>query len=171
MEHEHIVATGIYYFEQQNISASSLQFEIVAEYIADCKPLGEIPTFENQCIVFPNTVRHAPSSFHLQHGTKNGYRKLLVFFLIDPYKEIIATDRVPPQQPEWFIETLQNYQCFGRKFPYDVLPLIVSFMTPFYHKQVVKQFRDELTLERKKVQEDTAPKQFDLNYYRPYLCD
>ncbi len=152
MDYEHIIATGIYYFEQQNIGPSFLKFQTNGYYLEDCKSLGAISTDEDQCIVFPNTLRHAVSDFELKSSRENGYRKQLVFFLIDPSKQIISTSTVPPQQPEWLIEALQTYQCFGRSFPYDVIPLIVSFMTPFYDKEVVKKFRDALVMERKNLE-------------------
>ncbi len=178
MDHEHIIASGIYYFEQQNIGPSSLEFtSISTQYyprggrcggglvISELK--GSITTSEDQCIVFPNTLEHAVSDFKTQDDTKNGYRKQLVFFLIDPSKQIISTSTVPPQQPEWLIEALQTYQCFGRSFPYDVIPLIVSFMTPFYDKEVVKKFRDALVMERKNAN-DPKKRQFK---FRTSLMD
>ncbi len=118
------------------------------------KPLGSITTSEDQCIVFPNTLLHAVSDFKSQDDTKNGYRKQLVFFLINPSTPILSTSTVPPQQPEWLIEAMTTYRCFGRSFAYDdIIPLIVSFMTPFYDKRVVRAYRNKLVKQRKHVNE------------------
>jgi Protein of unknown function (DUF4246) len=43
--------------------------------------------------------------FDLKDAQKPGHRKMLVFFLCDPTKNILSTARVPPQQPHWQEET------------------------------------------------------------------
>ena len=121
MQNEHIVATGIYYYHCSNIEQSSLQFRTVisepdyeqndergvdAVYgLVDEAPLnqriGDVETREDRCIVFPNVYQHCVTPFELQDSSKSGYRKILVFFLVDPAVRIISTANVPPQQAHW----------------------------------------------------------------------
>jgi hypothetical protein len=52
------------------------------------KYLGKTLTSESgKCIVFPNYIQHRVTDFKLQNENKEGTRKILVFFLIDPKKE------------------------------------------------------------------------------------
>ena len=122
MKNEHIVASGIYYYQSSNITQSNLQFRTaIAEPdyeqndergvstvygLNDEMPLnqriGEIITQEDRCIVFPNIYQHCVAPFSLQDVTKPGQRKILVFFLVDPALRIISTENVPPQQSDWY---------------------------------------------------------------------
>ena len=125
LAHEHIIATGIYYYEQKNITANYLRFRSTitdssdvnypqnnSEYVKthygyDVTDSEEIPCFvnlgraqtkENTCLVFPNFFQHQVSEFELVDATKPGYRKILVFFLIDPSVTILSTANVKEQQ-------------------------------------------------------------------------
>jgi hypothetical protein len=124
---EHIIATGIYYYDFKNITESRLSFRanMVGEdvyYKQDCPEMyelhsgldsggsgsgrefnqilemGSIKTEEDLSIVFPNFMQHKVSSFALKDKTMVGSRKILVFFLIDPENPIISTAHVAPQQ-------------------------------------------------------------------------
>ncbi len=118
---ENIIATGIYYYDMQNITESYLSFRtVVDEYCVDypqnhndyveahygltemseigdtetVMPLGKIHTKKNMSLVFPNFLQHRVDDFELVDKTKTGYRKILVFFLIDPRKRIISTENI-----------------------------------------------------------------------------
>ena len=118
MENENIVASGIYYYDQSNISESQLEFrEAIQEpsyeqgddrgvkIVYDLENegslnqhLGHVITSNGRCIAFPNVYQHHVRSFSLLDKEKPGYRKILVFFLVDPTKPILSTASVPPQQ-------------------------------------------------------------------------
>jgi len=118
MLNESIVATGIYYLDSENITESSLEFrksvndppyeqndDRGVEEIYGIQDgntlnqyLGYLLTKADRCIVFPNIYQHHVRPFSLLDPTKNGYRKLLVFFLVDPNKRIISTADLAPEQ-------------------------------------------------------------------------
>ena len=117
-ENEEIVSTGIYYYDQENVTESYLKFrqaiddpyyeqndhrgvELIYGLLDDGplnQNLGRIKTIGGRCIVFPNIYQHCVSPFELVDHSKPGHRKILVFFLVDPTKKIISTANVAPQQ-------------------------------------------------------------------------
>ena len=122
MQNECIVATGVAYYDQCNISPSSLAFRgavddpqkdefdanrgVEAVYglrIHDAlvQPLGAVDTCEGRCIAFPNIFQHRVEPFSLLDPTKPGHRSILALFLVDPAIPVTSTSRVPPQQREW----------------------------------------------------------------------
>ncbi|KAF8587909.1 hypothetical protein K439DRAFT_1385260 [Ramaria rubella] len=127
---ECIVATGIYYYESDNITDSLLSFRQAVEdppYIQDeydhfeklygiinndedifaNQFLGTVTTPKDRCICFPNGMQHHLSPFKLIDPTKPGHRKTLVFFLIDPNQRVMSTSEVLPQQLEWFLHEIR----------------------------------------------------------------
>ena len=122
MDNERIIATGIYYYDNENISKSRLQFRqaigepdyeqyddigVKSIYgLSDEDPMvqnwGGVVTKEDRCIVFPNLYQHKVQPFMLANPKKPGHRKILCFFLVDPATPILSTAQVPPQQADWF---------------------------------------------------------------------
>ena len=81
--------------------------------------LGSIETTEDLCLVFPNLFQHQVSEFELVDKNKKGVRKILVFFLIDPFQEILSTKHIKPQQNIISLEDAKIYRellMFQRKF-------------------------------------------------------
>lgn len=147
---EKIVATGIYYYDMYNITESKLEFRQAVNapmYYAQnddvgarkvfglgrfeklSQPAGEVIVQSGRCLAFPNVYQHrvAPFSMDMSGSEKTsdsrGYRKMLVFFLIDPNQEIVSTANVPPQDQTWFIKEIAkevregkvNEQCADEK--------------------------------------------------------
>ncbi|RLV93657.1 hypothetical protein JA1_002383 [Spathaspora sp. JA1] len=127
---EDIVATVLYYYDVDNISESRLSFrtgfedpsydqgdEFYLKYfygIEDedvmVRNIGSIEAKEDRVVIFPNMYQHHVDPFELKDKTKPGYRKILCFFIIDPYHtSVISTDKVPPQQDEWWNDEDLNY--------------------------------------------------------------
>ncbi|VBB17719.1 DUF4246 domain-containing protein [Yasminevirus sp. GU-2018] len=122
MANEQIVASGIYYYDQNNISESKLHFRMAGydpSYEQDDRVgvrreyglkdedrinnyLGYISTTNRRAIAFPNLFQHKVDNFSLEDRTKPGYRKILVFFLVDPNTKITSTSDVDPQQSHWY---------------------------------------------------------------------
>lgn len=120
LPNEKIIATGIYYYQMENISSNYLNFRttmtdsVDIDYPQSCPQyvskhygmtddtatmsLGQIETVEDMCLVFPNFMQHKVSEFSLENKRKSGSRKILVFFLIDPSTRILSTADVNPQQ-------------------------------------------------------------------------
>lgn len=119
MLNERIVATGIYYWDSENITESRLSFRVALddpEYEQnDGNGMREVYGLENEdalnqllgsaatpagrCLAFPNILQHRVSPFRLKDPTRPGHRKILAFFLVDPTEKIVSTSDVPPQQP------------------------------------------------------------------------
>jgi hypothetical protein len=169
MKNEMIVASGIYYYVSHNITPSRLQFReavcepdyeqsddkgVAAVYgLANEEPLnqprGSVLTIEDRCIAFPNILQHRVSPFKLEDETKPGYRKILVFFLVDPSTRIISTATVPPQQKSWFDYEIKRYRALGDLLPEELQAKILSYVPPTMTLEEAKQYREELMAERK----------------------
>ncbi|KAI8804834.1 hypothetical protein BJ742DRAFT_822600 [Cladochytrium replicatum] len=152
MEHEAIVATGIYYYDIENITASRLSFRmaVAAEYVPyfqnDINGLrqmygiedygqanqvwGHIEASEGLCVAFPNVYQHKVEPFELADKTKPGHRKILVFFLVNPNLKVSSTANIPPQQMDWYWREVQEIRNGKRgksllqKLPMEVLGLL-----------------------------------------------
>ena len=120
MAHENIVAAGICYYKQENITSSHLEFRDIVEsedleypqcvhdhiYLRyrvengdkQIRSLGEVSTPAGRCIGFPNNLQHRAAPFQLKDATKPGVRKMLVFFVVDPDKPIWSSALIPKQQ-------------------------------------------------------------------------
>ncbi|KAJ2667409.1 hypothetical protein IW148_000104 [Coemansia sp. RSA 1199] len=146
MANERIAATGIYYYDIDNIAESTLNFresieefwefekgdpygpdyafnmfELGSSFVADVvQKIGSIQTKNGRCIVFPNIYQHQVSGFKLADPTKPGHCKILTFFFIDPTTRIPSTEIVPPQQREWWSEMVMERGAMGN------LPLLVK---------------------------------------------
>ncbi|KAI0824558.1 hypothetical protein BC628DRAFT_420356 [Trametes gibbosa] len=158
MMNEKIVATGLYYYDSTNISASHLAFRAaigdgecwgaiglpgkqndnvgyVAAYglprgAALNQEFGDIVAAEDKCVAFPNTYQHRVAPFGLIDRTKPGHRKILALFLVDPTITILSTTRVPPQQMEWYQEAVAGAERIQR-LPQELIDLILGFVVEY----------------------------------------
>lgn len=167
---ERIVATGIYYYEMENITESKLMFRqsvddpnyeqgddrgVAAIYGMESfnpcnQELGHLISSEGLSVVFPNTYQHRVKPFGLVDKTKPGFRKILVFFLVDPTTKIISTGNVQPQQLDW--DDVRDDDREG------------ATMT----RKEAEEFREKLMFERKYAR-DTYEKEY---YEREFsLCE
>ena len=123
MQNEHICATALYYYDCSNITESRLAFrqqsrtddahdmsypQNVNGWLQDVfgcqndeaavQEVGSVLCKEGRLLTFPNILQHQVQPFELADKTKNGYRKILALFLVDPGIRVISTANVPPQQ-------------------------------------------------------------------------
>ncbi|KAK8004506.1 hypothetical protein PG989_004225 [Apiospora arundinis] len=129
---EHICATALYYYDQDNITDSHLafrheydieemvmlpmqnEFSSCEEYFgirndgSPMKELGRVLTKPGRLLTFPNVLQHQVSGFELVDKTKPGHRKILAMFLVDPHIPAISTANVPPQDRRWWAEELRH---------------------------------------------------------------
>eukprot|EP01080_Neovahlkampfia_damariscottae_P005536 gene5536-9358_t len=187
MKNEDIVATGIYYYDCDNISSSELHFRKSVqspEYeqddhkgvdyvynLHDSEPLvqeiGYISSIEGRCIAFPNIYQHKVFPFELLDKNRSGHRKILVFFLVNPRNKVISTSTVLPQQKDWFLKSLLEYHSFGF-IPKELVSLICDFMPFPITLEETKEDRLKLMKERKFVQSQVDV----LHYLRNFsLCE
>ncbi|KAJ7047947.1 hypothetical protein C8F04DRAFT_1247547 [Mycena alexandri] len=130
MLNERIVASGIYYYEEENISESRLAFRVTTgapvyhqqgDYMCSdviyglepdshcCQNLGSIATSNGRTLAWPNIYQHRVAPFRLLDPTKPGHRKILAIFLVDPsINPIPSATTVPPQQAEWAADALEE---------------------------------------------------------------
>ncbi|KAK1863808.1 hypothetical protein I4F81_006362 [Pyropia yezoensis] len=126
---EAIVATGIYYYEAENIAGSRLAFRTAYSHpayeqedaqgaavvwgLVDGVPhstsMGSIATdTPGRVVVFPNTLQHRVEPFSLADPARPGRRSIVAFFLIDPATPGgdggLSADTVPPQDVRWLLE-------------------------------------------------------------------
>ena len=74
------------------------------------KVLEGIEVQSGRIIVFPNMFQNRVDPFKLKDKTKSGHRKILCFYIVDPYNHnVISTDNVPPQQKEWWDDSSLDY--------------------------------------------------------------
>lgn len=168
MPYEHICASGIYYYENENIENSYLEFRRAInddkiDYTQDDamgvewhygikngdnlnEELGCVKTKQGRSLIFPNYLQHKVSSFHLKKGCKEGKRKILVFFLVDPDKRIISTADIPYQQRE--IQEKILIEIFNDRLPKDIIGVIAKYMSVMTLKKA-KKYRERLMLFRK----------------------
>ncbi|KAK6334843.1 hypothetical protein TWF718_010288 [Orbilia javanica] len=168
MKNERIIATGIYYYAQENITESTLRFRRTAPVDRDpqwnssywsklhsmghwngVQEIGGIETKENRAIVFPNIYQHSVYPFSLKDRTKPGYRKILVFFLCDPNHDVPTTETVMPQQPDQRID-LENSLREGPlgKLPEELFRGIVGDLPPLITLEEAHGHRAKLMEER-----------------------
>lgn len=171
---EKIVATGIYYYEMENIEQNFLNFrstvtsELITDYPQDCYrfvnthygfnsvtrdqecsiDLGKIETKDNLFLVFPNFMQHQVSIFRLIDNKKIGTRKILVFFLVDPSQRIVSTKDVNPQQKGWIMEILSDI-CPFKKLPLEIIHKIITYTESTMSLNDAKLYRELLMFQRK----------------------
>ncbi|GAA6040319.1 hypothetical protein JCM8097_009419 [Rhodosporidiobolus ruineniae] len=199
MQNEEIVASGIYYFDQENITESQLAFR--GTFSDDLLPyeqsddrgvkgvfgiVGDGPciqyynsltTSKGRSICFPNIYQHRVSPFSLADPSKPGYRKILVFFLVDPLKtdagEVISTAQVPYQQREWVREEIEKTgEWEGRnlvgELPREMWDKILDDTDGLMSFDEAKKVREELMHERKFLVKENNDKVFERSFS---LCE
>lgn len=175
MKNESIVSTGIYYYDQENITQSKLSFRVsvsepdgYGESDSDGtaavwgldrdEPLhqniGNVATKMGRCVAFPNMYQHCVSPFSLLDPSKPGYRKIVALFLVDPELESSrpSTTIVPPQRLDWWSRDLRDLANEGNsrlgRLPAELLDLVVDFMDLMRRKEAEElrlQLMDERT--------------------------
>jgi len=169
IKEEHIVATGVYCFYSKNITQSQLNFR---QHREQNQGSGSIVTSEDRLLAFPNVYQHRIDSFRLVDKTRPGFRKILVFFLVDPTEKITSTRDVPPQQMSWFNEELQKVPPFDR-LDLHVVEHITSFLTWPMSRKVAEDYRLQLLLKRrtKKSVNRIIDEFDDVNRMRHYFME
>jgi hypothetical protein len=118
MRNENIVASGIYYWQTENITESKLSFRtnvrepeytqndnkgVKAVYGLEnedslVQNIGNVTCIQGRSLCWPNTLQHQVQNFSLKDPKKPGVRKILVFFLVDPNVRIVSTVDIPRQK-------------------------------------------------------------------------
>ncbi|KAH8809575.1 hypothetical protein DL96DRAFT_1821842 [Flagelloscypha sp. PMI_526] len=169
MLNERIVSTGIYYYDSDNISESTLSFRVgvrppeTHEQDDGCafwqfgfdrddelvQTRGAVPTNAGMCLAFPNIYQHRVSEFELLDPTKPGHRKIVAFFLVDPNNVIPSATTVPPQQAVWFGEKIhKDASSTIGTLPAELKDMIVTNVDGLMTRAEAEDIRLELMKER-----------------------
>jgi len=70
----------------------------------------------------PQNSQHRVSPFHLEDPSKPGHRRFIALWLVDPTKRIISTANVPPQQMDWWVDSVFGNTTEARKAALSKLP-------------------------------------------------
>ncbi len=133
MMNEHIVGTALYYLDSDNITDSHLEFRAMTSSYQDDWEVGQdayhwmesvygnslgggsgvcvqnygaVNTPQGRLLAFPNIFQHRVSGFKLADPTKPGHRRFIALWLVDPFTRVISTANVPPQQAEWWADSV-----------------------------------------------------------------
>ncbi|EPE02845.1 hypothetical protein F503_01586 [Ophiostoma piceae UAMH 11346] len=134
---ERICATALYYYDEENITPSSLSFRTSVDHEelimlpaqsafnsleayfgienekAAVIELGSVLTRPGRLLAFPNVLQHRVGSFKLRDQTQPGHRKILAMFLVDPNRRILSSAHVPPQRKDWWAEQVYEDSASG----------------------------------------------------------
>ncbi|KAJ4292425.1 hypothetical protein N0V90_009087 [Kalmusia sp. IMI 367209] len=153
---EHICATALHYLDCENVTTSSLSFRTQGnEYLSDHYSVGQeryhwleqiwgtalgigavclqnygsVDTLQGRLLAFPNVFQHRVSPFSLIDKTKPGHRRFIALWLVDPHLRIISTANVPPQQQDWWLdsvlgESAESQDAAIAKLPAEIAALI-----------------------------------------------
>ncbi|KAJ3513910.1 hypothetical protein NLJ89_g2677 [Agrocybe chaxingu] len=175
---EHICATALYYYSNENIADSTLAFRqqsstgtygmnyaqdehAFLEIIYGCSNndpgvqfVGGVHTREGRLLTFPNILQHQVQPFGLKDASKPGHRKILALFLVDPHIRVLSTANVPPQQRDWWAERVGE-ACTGLdRLPQELKDEVFSEVQGGFpiSLEEAKELRKELMEERKRFQ-------------------
>ncbi|KAJ7302343.1 hypothetical protein DFH08DRAFT_794525 [Mycena albidolilacea] len=175
MVNERIVASGIYYYDEENITESQLSFRVAVsepEYHAiddrTCtrtlynmdrddeliQRVGAVVTKAGRALAWPNLFQHCVSPFALADPSKPGHRKILAFFLVDPTKDrILSATDVPPQQVDWaaaaFQEACEDDTSAPGSLPQELRELVKDhFPETVMTRKEAEAYRLDLMAER-----------------------
>ncbi|KAJ8330323.1 hypothetical protein O5D80_001324 [Batrachochytrium dendrobatidis] len=162
---ESIVATGLYYYDVENITTSKLDFRVAVDcfyqmasdmYWKDVydinrellqnQYIGSLEASNGRCVVYPNLYQHKEQSFELADPTQPGHCKILTFFVVNPACRIVSTAHVAPQQPQWCKSSLDKTPILPKLWN-DITQYIQGVQSP----AEAKHYRDELTSDQTRI--------------------
>ncbi|KAK6094015.1 hypothetical protein MT418_8459 [Batrachochytrium dendrobatidis] len=164
---ESIVATGLYYYDVENITTPKLDFRVtvdsfrrkkasdmywkdVYDIIDEESPrnqyIGSLEVSNGRCVVYPNRYQHKEQSFELADPTQPGHCKILTFFVVNPSCRIVSTAHVAPQQPQWYNSSLDK-----TPIPPELWNDATQYIQGVQSPAEAKHYRDELTGDRTQI--------------------
>ncbi|OAJ38154.1 hypothetical protein BDEG_22107 [Batrachochytrium dendrobatidis JEL423] len=164
---ESIVATGLYYYDVENITTPELDFREAVDRVDRQKAsdmywkdvygiidlesprsqyIGSLEVSNGRCVVYPNRYQHKEQSFELADPTQPGHCKILTFFVVNPSRRIVSTAHVAPQQPQWYNSSLDKTHILPELWN-DITQYIQGVQSP----AEAKHYRDELTSDQTRI--------------------
>lgn len=161
---EHIAGTALYYVDSENVTSNHISFRVQTddglkdevehpqgefrwmEHIfghsltaeSALQSYGNVETQQGRLLAFPNVFHHRVSPFSLVDKTKPGHRRFIALWLVDPHQRIISTANVPPQQRDWWVDSIlgdneESRSAAMSKIPPEVLELMKEGTSSFDH--------------------------------------
>ncbi|KAJ8330115.1 hypothetical protein O5D80_001689 [Batrachochytrium dendrobatidis] len=163
---ESIVATGLYYYDVENITTPKLDFRVavdrfeyqiasemywkdvygIDEESPQSQYIGSLELPNGRCVVYPNRYQHKEQSFELADPTQPGHCKILTFFVVNPSRRIVSTAHVAPQQPQWYNSSLDK-----TPIPPELWNDATQYIQGVQSPAEAKHYRDELTSDRTQI--------------------
>ncbi|KAK6092440.1 hypothetical protein MT418_8480 [Batrachochytrium dendrobatidis] len=159
---ESIVAIGLYYYDVENITTPKLDYRVAVNrfderasdmYWKDVygideesprnQYIGLLEVPNGRCVVYPNRYQHKEQSFELADPTQPGHCKILTFFVVNPFRRIVSTAHVAPQQPQWYNSSLDK-----TPIPPELWNDATQYIQGVQSPTEAKHHRDELTSDR-----------------------
>jgi len=118
--------------------------------------LGVVETPPRRVLVFKNSLQHRVPMLWNSSATERAFRKVLLFWLVDPEKRILSTADVPRQQ--WDLVRVQIASTLHRQwrpsgkersFPLKLTKLVLDFAKYGFTEEEACQHRLKLMEERK----------------------
>ena len=188
---EHICATALFYYDNENITDSRLSFrtsgdreDLMMELhyeqddhesierafyltsdrgsLSTTQNVGSVLTRAGRAVFFPNTYQHRVQPFSLADRSKPGHRKILALFLVDPAIPIVSTANVPPQQRHWWTDEDTLRQ--SNRLPPEIVEMILANIDSLFSKEEAKDIRAELMEERSSLQHE-ATKELEVDEF------
>ncbi|KAF0315041.1 DUF4246 domain-containing protein [Colletotrichum asianum] len=173
---EHICATALYYYDNENITESRLAFRTRSsggDFRSELRyeqsdfsstrrtfsrdhsgnivqNLGSVLIREDRLITFPNVYENCVAPFELVDKTKSGHRKILALFLVDPDVPVISTANVPPQQKHWVRDEVTT-----ERMPPEIIDMVFENLEIPFGLEKAKEMRLEVMRERMVVRNNT----------------
>ncbi|KAJ2059769.1 hypothetical protein GGI17_004176 [Coemansia sp. S146] len=187
LDNERIIATGVFFYDVENIADSSLGFrETIGDYgcrseMRDAhailtmygidkslryrgvhlpQELGRVDIKDGRCLVFPNTYQHQMPELKLEDATKPGNCKMLTFYFVEPTTRIPSTAIVPPQQKDWWIEDVLAFEPF-RSLPQLIVDGIMDKIDYPISLKEAKKIRLEMARDTEDINERILSVLFD----------
>ncbi|KAF2673105.1 hypothetical protein BT63DRAFT_410152 [Microthyrium microscopicum] len=177
---DHICATAIYYYDSTNITPSSLSFRHhldtwdltmkpmqnepeSLEYFygiqndgSNEQDIGSVLTPPGRLLCFPNTVQHCVEPFELLDKSREGYRKIVAMFLVDPNIRVLSSANVGPQRRDWWAERVRLVPAFA-SLPLEIFERVVGFVDGMpLGREKAEEVREALMEERGMVDDEAA---------------
>ncbi|EGF84276.1 hypothetical protein BATDEDRAFT_85330 [Batrachochytrium dendrobatidis JAM81] len=163
---ESIVATGLYYYDVENITTPKLDFREAVDFyyqrasdmywkdVYDIinresrrnQYIGSLEVPNGRCAVYPNLYQHKEQSFELADPTQPGHCKILTFFVVNPACRTVSTAHVAPQQPQWYNSSLDK-----TPIPPELWNDATQYIQGVQSPAEAKHYRDKLTSDRTRI--------------------
>lgn len=134
--------------------------------------LGSASLREGHAIAFPNIYQHRFTEAHLEDPTQSGSMTLLSFFLVDPELtgdendasdcEILASNRVPPQQESWIRQALE--ENLDVRVPTEIIDRIMEYTQGLMTETEAQEYAREMRRERSQFWEQHDALWFSLPF-------